>query len=105
MPEQRPLKRFFPRRKVFLACSVSWQDRQVYGRTADVSYAGVGILLSEAIDVNVEILVQIPNGIWLRARPVYHQEDKGDRFHVGCKIEFIEREEQQWINLCYVPRW
>jgi len=68
MPDEHPLKRWFPRRKVFLPCSVSWKDRQVYGRTVDVSYAGVGVLLAEAVVVKGEALVQMPDGIWLRAR-------------------------------------
>jgi len=105
MPDEYPLKRWFPRRKVSLPCSVSWQDRHVLGKTVDVSYAGVGVLLSEAVDVNDEILVQVPEGIWLRARPVYLQQENGERCLVGCKIERIERGEQQWMNLCYVPRW
>jgi hypothetical protein len=105
MPDEHPLKRWFPRRKVSLPCSVSWQDRQVLGRTVDVSYAGVSVLLSEAVDVNAEILVQMPDGIWLRARPVYVQAENSERYLVGCKVELIERGEQQWQNLCYVPRW
>ncbi|HZC68484.1 MAG TPA: PilZ domain-containing protein [Nitrospirales bacterium] len=105
MPEEQPLKRWFPRRKVSIPCSVSSQNRQVRGRTVDVSYAGVGFLLSEAVDVNAEVVVQMPEGIQLRARPVYLQQDNGEKYLVGCKIEFIERGEQQWMNLCYVPRW
>ena len=105
MPDEHPLKRWFPRRKVSLPCSVSWQDRQVLGKTVDVSYAGVGVLLSEAVDVNVEVLVQVPEGIQLRVRPVYHQRENSERHLVGCKIELIERGEQPWMNLCYVPRW
>ncbi len=105
MPDEYPLKRWFPRRKVSLPCSVSWQDRQVPARAVDVSYAGVGVLLSEAVDVNAEVLIQIPEGIQLRVRPVYHQLENSERYLVGCKIELIERGEQQWMNLCYVPRW
>jgi hypothetical protein len=84
---------------------MSWQDRRGLGKTVDVSYAGVGVLLSEAVDVNVEVLVQVPEGIQLRVRPVYRQEENSERYLVGCKIELIERGEQQWMNLCYVPRW
>jgi hypothetical protein len=84
---------------------VSWRDRQVSGRTVDVSYAGVSVLLGEAVDVNVEALVKIPEGIWVRVRPVYLQQLNSERYLVGYKIERIERGEQQWMNLCYVPRW
>ena len=107
MPEAQPLKRWFPRRKVNLPCTVIWQDRQVRGKTVDVSYAGLGVLLSEAVDVNVEAKVQIPEGIWLRVQPVYlrQQNGSGERYQVGCKVELVERGEQQWMNLCYVPRW
>ncbi len=105
MPDEQPLKRWFPRRKVSLPCWVSWQDRQVPARAIDVSYAGVGILLSEAVGVNVDVLIQVPEGISLRVRPLYLEHENLERYHVGCKIEFIERGEQQWMNLCYVPRW
>src|SRR5438309_3184291 len=107
MPDEHQLKRWFPRRKVNLPCTVIWQDRQVRGKAIDVSYAGLGVLLSEAVDVNVEAKVQIPEGIWLRVRPVYRQQENGngERYRVGCKIELVERGEQQWMNLCYVPRW
>ncbi|SRR6266540_5060974 len=105
MPDEHPLKRWFPRRKVSLPCSVNWQDRQVHGRIVDVSYAGVGVLLSEAVDVKVEVLVQVPEGIRLRVRPVYQQQENTQNYLVGCKIELIERGEQQWMSLCYVPRW
>src|SRR5207244_10298659 len=105
MPDEHPLKRWFPRRKVSLPCLVSWQDRLIPARTVDVSYAGIGVFLSEAIDVNVEVLVQVPEGIRLRVRPVYRQQENSENFHVGCKVELIERGEQQWANLCYVPRW
>jgi hypothetical protein len=84
---------------------MSWQDRRGLGKTVDVSYAGIGVLLSETVDVNVEVLVQVPEGIQLRVRPVYHQLENSERYLVGCKIELIERGEQQWMNLCYVPRW
>jgi hypothetical protein len=62
-------------------------------------------LLSEAVDVNGEVLVQMPEGIRLRARPVYLRLENSERYLLGCKIERIERGEQQWLNLCYVPRW
>jgi PilZ domain-containing protein len=105
MPDEYPLKRWFPRRKVSLPCSVSWQDRQVLGKTVDVSYAGVGVLLSEAVNMNVAVLVQVPEGIQLRVLPVYREQENSDRYLVGCKIQLIERGEQQWMSLCYVPRW
>ena len=105
MPDEQPLKRWFPRRKVSLPCWVSWQDRQAPARAIDVSYAGVGILLSEAVDVNVEVLIQVPEGIQLRVLPVYREQENSDRYLVGCKIQLIERGEQQWMSLCYVPRW
>jgi hypothetical protein len=105
MPEEHPLKRWFPRRKVTLPCWVSWQDRQVLGKTVDVSYAGIGVVLSEAVDVDAAVLVQVPEGIWLRVRPAYRQQEHSEEYLVGCKIDLIERGEQQWMNLCYVPRW
>ena len=108
MPDEQPLKRWFPRRKVSLPCWVTWQDHQLHGRTVDVSYSGAGVLLSEAVDVNVvnvEAKVQMPEGIRLRVRPVYLQVTNGERNLMGCKIVFIEQGEQEWMNLCYVPRW
>jgi len=96
MPDERQLKRWFPRRKVSLPCTASWPDRQVRGKTVDVSYAGVGVLLSEPVGVDVEVLVQIY---------LQQEHENGAKYLVGCKIELIERGEQQWMNLCYVPRW
>ena len=105
MPDEHQLKRWFPRRKVNLPCTVIWQDRQVRGKTVDVSYAGLGVLLAEAVDVNAEMQVQMPEGIRLRVRPVYLEQANGERNLMGCRIEFIEHGEPQWMNLCYVPRW
>ena len=106
MPEEQPLKRWFPRRKVSLPCWVNWRDRQVHGRTVDVSYAGIAVLLSEPVEVNEEAKIQLPEGIRLQVRPVYLQQEDGEELWlVGNKIEFIEQGEQQWTNLCYVPRW
>src|SRR2546427_12727470 len=105
MPDEHQLKRWFPRRKVNLPCTVIWQDRQVRGKTVDVSYGGLGVLLSEAVDVNEEAKVQIPEGIWGRVRPVFLRHENGETYRVGCKIELVERGDQQWMNLCYVPRW
>src|SRR2546428_13975268 len=107
MPDEHQLKRWFPRRQANLPCTVIWQDRQGRGKTVDVSYTGLGVLLSEAVDVNVEAKVQIPEGIWLRVQPGYlRQENRnGERYQGGCKVELVERGEQQWMNLCYVPRW
>ena len=65
-------------------------------------------MLAEAVDVSVvdvEAKVQMPEGIRLRVRPVYLQEANGARNLIGCKIESVEQGEQQWMNLCYVPRW
>jgi len=84
---------------------VSWEDRRVTGKTVDVSYAGLGVLLSDSVDVNAEAQVQMPEGIRLRVQPVYLQQANGERNLMGCKIEFIEQGEQEWMNLCYVPRW
>jgi len=70
-----------------------------------VSYAGVGVLLSEPVEVNVETKIQLPEGIRLQVRPVYFERESGELCLVGNKIEFIEQGEQQWANLCYVPRW
>src|SRR2546429_6498601 len=92
MPNEHQLKRWFPRRKVNLPCTVSWQDRQVRAKTVDVSYAGLGVLLSEAVDVNVETKVQIREGIWRRARPVYLRQEHENRepYRVRCQIVLVE---------------
>src|SRR5437879_9831937 len=93
MPDEQPLKRWFPRRKVSLPCWVSWQDRQAPARAVDVSYAGVGILLSEAVDVNVEVLIQVPEGIQLRVRPLYlerrseeHTSELQSPMYLVCRL-------------------
>lgn len=88
-----------------LLCWVSWQENQVLGKTIDIAYGGVGVLLPEAIELTEEARIQIPEGIWLRVRPIHIQQENSEEYRVGCKIERIERGEDRWRQLCYVPRW
>src|SRR2546427_2970765 len=86
MPDEQPLKRWFPRRKVSLPCWVSWQDRQVPARAVDVSYAGVGILLSEAVGVNVDVLIQVPEGISTFTRSEEHTSELQSQSNLVCRL-------------------
>ncbi len=108
MPNEPPfnLKRLYPRRRISLPCWVSWRnEHQVLGKTFDVSYSGMGIVLAEAVNVNgVETSIMIPEGILLWAHPVYcREEDNSHR--VGYRIERIERGDERWRELCYIPQW
>ena len=108
MPNEPPvkLKRLYPRRRISLPCWVSWRnEHQVLGKTFDVSYNGLGIVLQEAVNLNgVETSIMIPEGILLWAHPVYRREE--DNSHrVGYRIDRIERGEERWRELCYIPQW
>lgn len=105
MAEAIQFKRWSPRRKLSLPCWVNWQERQVQGKTVDISYGGVGVVLPEAVEwTEKEIRVQIAVEIGLRVRAIYLQESV-EGYRVGCKIEVIERGKKQWARLCDVPRW
>lgn len=108
MPNELPskLKRLYPRRRISLPCWVSWRDEhQVLGKTFDVSYNGVGVVLPEVVSTNeVETSIMIPEGIRLWAYPVYRREEN-EGYRVGYRIERIERGEERWRELCYIPQW
>jgi hypothetical protein len=105
MSSGQALKRSFPRRKISLPCWVSRLEQQVLGKTLDISYRGVAIVLPEAIELTEdEARLQIPEGIWLWGRSIYLREEN-DGYRVGYKIERIERGDEPWQQLCYVPRW
>lgn len=79
------------------------------GRTSDVSYEGVTILLRVPIELASEeateiFLTQGEEEIVLRARPI-HTQPWRDSSRVGFKVVHVERGEQKWHQLCYVPSW
>ncbi len=99
------LKRLYPRRRISLPCWVSWREHQVLGKTLDVSYSGLGVVLPEAVNMNgVETSIMIPEGILVWAHPVYRREEN-DSHRVGYRIDRIERGEERWRELCYIPQW
>lgn len=108
MPNEPPLKlkRLYPRRRIALPCWMSWRnEHQVLGKTLDVSYNGVGLVLPEAVNLNgVETSIMIPEGILLWTHPVYLREEN-ESYRVGYRIERIERGEERWRELCYIPQW
>jgi hypothetical protein len=108
MPNEPPykLKRLYPRRRLSLPCWVSWRnEHQVLGKTFDVSYSGLGIVLPEVANSNeVETSIMIPEAILLWAHPVYRREENGG-YRVGYRIDRIERGEERWRGLCYIPQW
>jgi hypothetical protein len=109
MPNEPPykLKRLYPRRRISLPCWVSWRnEHQVLGKTFDVSYSGVGIVLPEVVNLNgLETSIMIPEGIRLWGHPVYRREETDGGYRVGYTIERIERGEERWREVCYIPQW
>ena len=105
MAEEQRFKRLYPRRQFHTACRVSCADRLIMGKIVDVSYNGVSLLLPGTIELTELASVEIPKRVRLRVRPVYLEQANGERNLMGCRIEFIEHGEPQWMNLCYVPRW
>lgn len=81
------------------------------GRIRDVSYEGLAVLLRSPIEVTSEdaaaihiALTQGEEKIVLRAQPV-HVQPRANSSRVGFKIILVERGEQKWHHLCYVPSW
>jgi len=110
MAEKYSHERAHPRRKIYMTCEVSHEDRMVTGKIIDASYGGIGVLIpagAELLKGEVRIHVapmrespiQSPEEIMLRARPVYlKQMSKGH--HVGFRIAQIEGGEPEWMRLC-----
>ncbi|TLY39611.1 MAG: PilZ domain-containing protein [Nitrospirae bacterium] len=105
MAEAFQFKRQYPRRRLRLPCSVNWEQDRVQATIADVSYCGVGVVIAKASGwTKQEARIEIPEGISLKVRPVYLQEES-ENHRIGCKIELIAGGKKQWLRLCDVPRW
>ena len=103
--DEKQYKRLNPRRRVFIPCHLAWQDHRVSGTTVDVSYTGVAVSLPRAQEVRwKEALIHIPDGIVLRALPVYVQH-RVESQRAGFKVVLIESGGLEWGKLCYVPQW
>jgi hypothetical protein len=109
MAEEQRFKRLYPRRQVQGSCQVYFLDRLISGKIVDVSYNGVGIVLPQAVDLTEAASVELPERIRLRVRPVYTQpvstREERAQYRVGCKIQFIEKGQRVWTNLCHVVHW
>lgn len=99
------LGRLYPRRKHSVPCRLTWQERQILGTMIDVSYSGLALSLSGEAQLSVEreVVIHIPDAITLRARPVYIHHQQGEDKRVGFKLASIERGEEHWHSLCFVP--
>lgn len=103
--DEKQFKRVYPRRHVFIPCRLAWQDYRVSGTTVNVSYTGVAGSLPRAGEVRrKEALIHIPDGIVLRALPVYVQH-RVESQRAGFKVVLIEKGQRAWTNLCHVVRW
>ncbi len=103
--DEKQYKRLNPRRRVFIPCHLAWQDHRVSGTTVDVSYTGVAVSVPGTEEVQwKEAAIHIPDGIVLRALPVYVQP-RVESQRAGFKVMLIERGDLEWRKLCYVPQW
>ena len=103
--DEKQYKRLNPRRHVFIPCLVAWQDYQMSGTTIDVSHRGIAVSLPRPQEVQwKEAVIHIPDGIVLRALPVYVQP-RVDSQRAGFKVMLIESGSREWGKLCYVPQW
>ena len=112
MAEEQRFKRLYPRRQLHEPCRVSCVDRLITGKTVDVSYDGVGIVLSQAVELTEAASVELPERIRLRVQPVYNQPvftqtlmEESTQYRVGCKVQLIEQGKRDWTNLCHVVHW
>jgi hypothetical protein len=110
MAEKYSHERSHLRRKIYMSCEISHEDRMVTGRIIDASYGGIGVLIpSGAESLKGEVRIHIspmrespvesPEEIMLRARPVYLQQ-KSKGHHAGFRIAQIESGETEWMRLC-----
>ena len=109
MAEEQRFKRLYPRRQLHEPCRVSCVDRLITGKTVDVSYDGMSMLLPAAIELTETASVEIPKRIRLRVRPVYTQpvftHEESTQYRVGFKVQLIEQGNREWTNLCHVVHW
>ena len=103
--DEKQFKREHPRRHVFIPCRLAWQDYRVSGTTVNVSYTGVAVSLPRAEEVLwKDAVIHIPDGIVLRALPVYVQH-RAESQRAGFKVMLVESGVLEWGKLCYVPQW
>lgn len=87
-----------------MPCLVSWQGQQVSGTVRDISHAGIAVMLPGITEVATEeAVIQVPDGITLRARPV-HVQPKAEMNLTGFQIETVEKGAEQWKRLCSVTQ-
>src|SRR5207245_11628140 len=98
--DEKQYKRLNPRRHVFIPCRLAWQDYRMSGTTIDVSHRGVAVSLPRAQEVRwKEAVIHIPEGIVLRALPVYVQH-RLESQRAGLKVMLIESEGLERGSLC-----
>jgi hypothetical protein len=87
-----------------MPCLVSWQDQRVSGTVRNISHTGIAVMLPGITEVATEgALIQVPDGIMLRARPV-HIQQSAEMNLTGFQIETIEKGAEQWKRLCSVTQ-
>ena len=92
------------RLRILMPCLVSWQDQRVSGTVRKISQTGIAVMLPGITEVATEgALIQAPDGIMLRARPV-HIQLSAEMNLTGFQIETIEKGAEQWKRLCSVTQ-
>lgn len=92
------------RLRILMPCLVSWQDQRVSGTVRNISHTGIAVMLPGITEVATEgALIQVPDGIMLRARPV-HIQQSAEMNLTGFQIETIEKGAEQWKRLCSVTQ-
>ena len=92
------------RLRILMPCMVSWQGQRVSGTVRDLSHNGIAVMLPGITEVATEeALIQVPDGIMLRVRPV-HVQQRAEMNLTGFKIQAIEKGAEQWKRLCSVTQ-
>lgn len=93
-----------PRLRLLMPCLVSWQDQRVSGTVRDISQSGIAVMLPAITEVATEeAVIQVPDGIMLRVRPV-HVQPRAEMNLTGFQIETVEKGAEQWKRLCSVTQ-
>ena len=92
--------RSIPRAQVVMPCRLSWAGVEASAIIRDLTPAGLGLSLSEAIPLKMKEKAQLHlrDRITLQVVPVHARHEPG-RLVAGFKVATIEKGAQEWNDL------